>query len=429
MWLAAAAALVAAAMLVPAAAAALNTGFLSPGAQVADTGGDGDGFEVSPTNAFGDDGAFAGDTNSGTNNITSCTDTGKDRHQFYNYGFTIPASAIINGIEVRLDAWADSTNKSPFMCVELSSDGGTTWTAAQTTPTLGTSEATFTLGSDSDTWGRTWSDTELTDASFRVRITNVAKSTQRDFRLDWVSVQVTHSAPLTITTTPITFPEVTLDGTDQTVNGSTSAWQADATGETGGWNVTVVSTDFGIDEVQQVSNNATGGTFTLTFSGQTTAAMAYNAAAATVESALEALTNITAVTVTGSGTGADPWVVTFMDPGKQNVAEMTADDTGLTGGTSTISTTTGGRAIAVANFEIRLLDANIVVVSGDTNKAVSTQTTFASLSGTALKIASAASGTGDGVYDLTPDFRLTVPAETFSGSYTATVTVAISAGP
>ena len=31
--------------------------------------------------------------------------------------------------------------------------------------------------------------------------------------------------------------------------------------------------------------------------------------------------------------------------------------------------------------------------------------------------------------DLTPDFRLTVPAETFVGSYTATVTIAISVGP
>ena len=88
-----------------------------------------------------------------------------------------------------------------------------------------------------------------------------------------------------------------------------------------------------------------------------------------------------------------------------------------------------GKTIAVANFEVRLLDADIVLVSGDTNKPTSTQTTFTSLSGSALKIASAASGEGDGVYDLTPGFRLTVPAETYSGSYTATVTVAISAGP
>ena len=242
---------------------------------------------------------------------------------------------------------------------------------------------------------------------------------------------VLSAAALSINTNPITFPAVTLDGTDQTVNGSTSAWRADATGESGGWNVTVASTDLDGGEVQEVSNNATGGTFTLTFDGQTTAAINYNASAASVESALEALSNIADVSVTGSGASSDPWVVTFVDPGKQNVAQMTADDTNLTGGTSTMTTTVEGgtKTIAVSNFQIRLLDASIVLVSGDTNKPVSTQTTFGSLSGMALKIASAAVGEGDGVYDLTPDFRLTVPAETYIGSYEATVTVTISAGP
>ena len=236
---------------------------------------------------------------------------------------------------------------------------------------------------------------------------------------------------LTITTASISFPDVTLDGTDQTVNGSTSAWRADATGESGGWNVTVASTAFDGGEVQEVSNDATGGTFTLTFSGQTTAAINYNATAATVESALEALSNITDVTVTGSGTSSDPWLVAFVDPGSVNVAEMTADDTNMTGGTSTITTTIEGgtTTIAVSNFQIRLLDSNILLVSGDTNKPVSTQTTFASLSGTPLKIASAAVGEGDGVYDLTPDFQLTVPAETYIGSYQATVTITIGVGP
>ena len=88
-----------------------------------------------------------------------------------------------------------------------------------------------------------------------------------------------------------------------------------------------------------------------------------------------------------------------------------------------------GKTIAVSNFEICLLNANIVHVSGQEPGPVSTQTTFAPLSGTALTIASAAAGEGKGVYDLTPDFRLTVPAETYAGSYTATVTVAISVGP
>ncbi|MEI7743592.1 MAG: MBG domain-containing protein, partial [Chloroflexota bacterium] len=52
--------------------------------------------------------------------------------------------------------------------------------------------------------------------------------------------------------------------------------------------------------------SATGGTFTLTVGGATTAALAYNAAAADVQTALNALAGVTA-TVTGSA----PWVITF----------------------------------------------------------------------------------------------------------------------
>jgi hypothetical protein len=81
------------------------------------------------------------------------------------------------------------------MCVELSWDGGATWTAVPQTTTLGTSEATFILGSTSDTWGRSWSDTDFTNANFRVRITNVSGNIQRDFRLDWAPVQVTYTPP------------------------------------------------------------------------------------------------------------------------------------------------------------------------------------------------------------------------------------------
>ena len=96
---------------------------------------------------------------------------------------------------------------------------------------------------------------------------------------------------------------------------------------------------------------------------------------------------------------------------------------------STDLTNGASKTIDVANFTIRLLDANIVRVSGDTNLPTSTQTTYTSLSGTALKIASAAVGEGDGIYDMTPDFRLTVPAEAFTGGYGATVTVDINVGP
>jgi len=180
------------------AAVPLNTGFLSctANAAVTTSSGDNNGFQTNPGNACANDGAFAEDLNGGTANSTSCTSTARDRHLFYNYGFSIPAGQTINGIEVRLDAWADSTSGNPAMCVELSWDGGTSWTAAKTSPNLTTAEATYILGSATDTWGRTWSSsTDFTNANFRVRITDVATSTARDFRLDWVAVQVTYSPP------------------------------------------------------------------------------------------------------------------------------------------------------------------------------------------------------------------------------------------
>jgi VCBS repeat-containing protein len=165
--------------------------FQSPAANSAVTGnGDGNGFQTNPANAYANDGLFAVDTNSGINTSTSCTNAGKDKHIYYNYGLTLPTGGITNGIEVRLDARVDATSGAPKMCVELSWDGGTTWTAAKITPTLTTSEGTYVLGGVTDTWGHTWTVNDLSNANFRLRIANVASFTSRDFSLDWVAVQV-----------------------------------------------------------------------------------------------------------------------------------------------------------------------------------------------------------------------------------------------
>ncbi len=64
---------------------------------------------------------------------------------------------------------------------------------------------------------------------------------------------VTHASALSITTAAITFSEVTLDGTNQPVYGTTSAaWRAGATGESGGWNVTVATTGFANAECKTI---------------------------------------------------------------------------------------------------------------------------------------------------------------------------------
>ncbi len=171
-----------------------NTGLLGPAANapVTASSGDNNGYQTNPTNGYANDSVFAVDTNSGTTTSTSCTNTGKDKHLFYNFGVNLSGTATVQGLEVRLDGKADSTAGTPVFCVQLSWNGGTSWTAARTTTTLGTTEQTFMLGSATDNWGRTWLPSELSNANLRVRIIDVSSSTARDFSLDWVAVRVTY---------------------------------------------------------------------------------------------------------------------------------------------------------------------------------------------------------------------------------------------
>jgi len=108
------------------------------------------------------------------------------------------------------------------------------------------------------------------------------------------------------------------------------------------------------NEVQTltVTGAPTGGTFTITWSGQTTGAIAYNATAAVVQTALEALSNIAPGDVAVTGAAGGPWTLTW--GGTQlgeNVAAPTTTET-FTGGTSpdiTIATPTAGGTAATAD--------------------------------------------------------------------------------
>lgn len=92
-----------------------------------------------------------------------------------------------------------------------------------------------------------------------------------------------------------------------------------------------------------VTGSPTGGTFTLTRSGQTTAAIAYNAAASAVQTALQNLSNVGAGNVAVTGSAGGPYTVTFQGTlGNQAITQMTATPS-LTGGT------TPGVTVAVVN--------------------------------------------------------------------------------
>ena len=85
-------------------------------------------------------------------------------------------------------------------------------------------------------------------------------------------------------------------------------------------------------EIQSITNDATGGTFTLSFEGQVTGTIVFNAAASVIKTALELLSTITEVLVTGGALPTDV-LVEFVTPGPSNVPLMVADDALLTGET------------------------------------------------------------------------------------------------
>jgi hypothetical protein len=377
-------------------------GFLSPTSNAPDTGGDGNGFQSSPVSAYGDDAAVATDTNSGTGTSTSCTNTGKDRHRFYDFGFSIPDGSAIAGIEVRLDARADSTSGSPRMCVQLSSNGGATWTAAKAAGTLTTTLTSHTLGGAADTWGRAWSAADLTNANFRLRVINVAGSTSRDFFLDWVAVRphFTVSGPAALNTISVNPTSVTGG------NSSTGTVTLTGAAPAGGAIVSLASSNTGVAGVPTsvtVGAGATSATFTVT-----TFAVAAN----------------TAVTLTGtySGTSRAANLTVTPVPPAASLQAVSINPTSVTGGASSTGTVSlssaapsGGGVVALSSSHTAVTVPASVTVPGGATGATFTAATSS--------VAATASSTITATYNgLTRTATLTVNPPSQGATLTVTAT-------
>lgn len=130
--------------------------------------------------------------------------------------------------------------------------------------------------------------------------------------------------------------------------------------------------DAGTNEEQTITitGTPTGGSFTITFGGETTAAIPYNATAAQVKAALLALPSLVYgdIEVTGGPGPGTPWVVEFM--GRYSgmaVAAMTTTDS-LTGGTTPESAVTESTA-GVAGFKkLVWFDVPMAFTGVDTNQ-------------------------------------------------------------
>ncbi len=163
--------------------------------------GDNNGYETNPGNGCALDNTFAVDANSGSGGTQSCgtgatPDTNKDRHRLL--GQCVRAAgqrASIDGIQVQATLKLNNNGGTSNICAQLSWDGGATWTTIKSQDVSGgNSLTTYTFGSTSDTWGHSpWTLTQLNTTNFRVRLIDASTMANKDFSLDFVSVQVTYT--------------------------------------------------------------------------------------------------------------------------------------------------------------------------------------------------------------------------------------------
>lgn len=125
-------------------------------------------------------------------------------HRYWGYSLSVPQGSEILGIEVIVDARRTPGPPGARFEVELSWDGGLTWTAAgYATGELLPVWRRHVLGGPADLWGRpSWTTGELSPQTFRVRV----RAQDGPKHLRWIAVRVFYEfgIPLTLSVAPET---------------------------------------------------------------------------------------------------------------------------------------------------------------------------------------------------------------------------------
>ncbi|OGZ43263.1 MAG: hypothetical protein A2719_01055 [Candidatus Ryanbacteria bacterium RIFCSPHIGHO2_01_FULL_45_22] len=110
--------------------------------------------------------------NTSNNSDAACSATcdNSDDAQLSDYSFGIPSGATIDGIEVVTEMAEGASADTILVDFSLSWNDGTSWTSVKTATVDGTTDTDYTVGGSSDTWGRSWTDTEFANGTFRLRL-------------------------------------------------------------------------------------------------------------------------------------------------------------------------------------------------------------------------------------------------------------------
>lgn len=155
------------------------------------------------------------------------------------------------------------------------------------------------------------------------------------------------------------------------------------------------------DEIQTIviGNAPTGGTFTLTYGANTTGNIAYNASAATVQTALTGLASIGSGNCLVTGPDGGPWRIQFTGTlAAQNVALITGNRANLTGGTAgiTIETLrdgqTGTNAVQTLSLQSVTAGTFTLSFSGQTTSAIAYNASAATVQTALTALSSIGSG-------------------------------------
>ena len=138
--------------------------------------------------------------------------------------YKIQASAGPSGAftdtQAAADPWASvliALKPSPAdeqIRVDVSWDGGTSWSSQQANTTTGT-EATYWYDV---TGATTWTPATLNDTNFRVRVDAYTVGTASEVRLDWIPVEVTYSVNVAPTVGTMTISPSTMTPQEQWTN-------------------------------------------------------------------------------------------------------------------------------------------------------------------------------------------------------------------
>ena len=139
---------------------------------------------ANPTRAFASDNQYATDNTNGHS------------QGYSGFALNIPPGASINGIEVLTEAKSGDSSGCQFSA-SLSSNGGSSYTSAMTASITSSSDRSYTLGSATNLWSRTWATSDFDPTKFVVRLQDVdpgnACTNGSLLSIDQVQVRVSYS--------------------------------------------------------------------------------------------------------------------------------------------------------------------------------------------------------------------------------------------